>query len=136
MATRKLTSDDLRGIHDFAKQWGKIISRRAYGDQGPGLDVDLTQMEQVAHAAAQGLTAGVLEETTQRQAELLGAQQPCPRCGTSCPMRAAERPLEALGGRLLLQEPKCYCPTCRRDFFPSTAGAEAGHARLQPDDAG
>ncbi len=136
MATRKLTAEDLRGIREFAKQWGKIISRRAYGDQGPGLDVDLAQMEQVAHAAAQGLTAGVLEETTSQQAELLGAQQPCPQCGRCCSIGSAERPVDALGGSFLLQEPKCYCPTCRRDFFPSASRSEAGHARLQPDDAG
>src|SRR4051794_34282900 len=34
-----------------AKQWGKIVVRRAFGEHGPGLDVDLDAMEQVAAAA-------------------------------------------------------------------------------------
>jgi hypothetical protein len=135
MATRKLTPEDLHGIQEFAKQWGKIISRRAFGELGPGLDVDLAQMEQVAHAAAQGLTAGVLEATTGQQATQMGLQQPCPKCGKLCSVGWEERPIDALGGPFLLHEPTCYCPTCRRDFFPSASRSEARHARLQPDNA-
>ena len=48
---------DLQKIHDLAHQWGKIVVRHAFGDDGPGLDVDLAAMEEVAVAAG-GLTAG------------------------------------------------------------------------------
>jgi hypothetical protein len=135
MATRKLTADDLRRIAEVAKDWGKIIVRRAFGDQGPGLDVDLAQMEQIALAAARGLTAGTLEEATAQQAQLLGDQQPCPACGRPCPVTTASRPVDVSGGSFEHREPVCHCPTCRRDFFPSAAAAEAGLARLQPDTA-
>jgi hypothetical protein len=79
MATRSLTKQDEAAIFQLAKQWGKIVVRRAFGDQGPGLDVDLDTMEAVAVAAAQGLTAGALEEATQH------------RRSTSVPSRLARR---------------------------------------------
>jgi hypothetical protein len=133
MATRKLTAGDLEGIRQFAKQWGKIIVRRAYGEQGPDLDVDLAQMEEMAFAAAQGLTAGALEEATGQQGQRLGSEQACPACGKLCSVGTQERPIDVKGGAFQLREPKCYCSTCRRDFFPSASGVEAGCARLQCD---
>jgi hypothetical protein len=86
MASSKLSDKDLAEIHSLAKQWGKIVVRRAFGNDGPGLDVDLDAMEQVAAAAAAGLTAGSLEEATRQQAQRLGAEQPCPACGCLCPV--------------------------------------------------
>ena len=52
MASGKLSDKDLAEIHCLAKQWGKIVVRRMFGDEGPGLDIDLDCMEQVAAAAA------------------------------------------------------------------------------------
>jgi hypothetical protein len=135
MATRKLTPEELQAVTRLAKQWGKIVVREAFGDQGPGLDVDFAQMEQVAQAAARGLTAGALEEATSQQGRQLGDKQPCPTCGRLCTVAATERPIHATGGVVQLHEPKGYCPTCRRDFFPSASGVETGRARLQPGDA-
>ena len=40
MATRKLTPEELQHITRLAKQWGKIVVKHTYGEQGPGLDVD------------------------------------------------------------------------------------------------
>jgi hypothetical protein len=132
MSTRKLTAEDLDRLTQVAKDWGKIIVRRAFGDQGPGVDVDLSQMEQIAQAAARGLTAGTLEEATRQQTQLLGDQQPCPACGRACPVTTGDRPIDVSGGTFQHREPVCYCPTCRRDFFPAATAVEAGHARLQP----
>ncbi len=134
MATRKFTPEELRAITRLAKQWGKIVVRHAFGEQGPGLDVDLAQMEEVAYAAAQGLTAGALEEATSQQGQQLGEQQSCPQCHKLCPVTPDERPILAKGGAFQLREPKCHCPTCRRDFFPSASATQARRARLQPDD--
>src|SRR5258708_2737329 len=78
MASGKLNDKDLAEIHALAKQWGKIVVRRAFGDQGPGLDIDLDTMERIAVAAAAGLTAGALEEATAQQAHLLDGDLPCP----------------------------------------------------------
>src|SRR5947209_5581210 len=40
MASSQLTPQDLQKIRELAAQWGKIVARRAFGDSGPGLDVD------------------------------------------------------------------------------------------------
>src|ERR1700726_3402208 len=79
MATRKLSPEELQAITRLAKQWGKIVVKQAFGAQGPGLDVDFAQMEEVAYAAAQGLTAGALETASSQQGQLLGEKQPCPQ---------------------------------------------------------
>ena len=81
MAAREFSPQDLQKIHDLAHQWGKIVVRHAFGDEGPGLEVDLAAMEEVAVAAARGLTAGALEQATAQQARRLGEALPCPRCG-------------------------------------------------------
>ena len=131
MAARKLKPEDLKRIQELAKGWGKIIVRQHWGEQGPGLDVDLTQMEDVAMAAVQALLAGTLEMATQQQASLLGEQQACPDCGRMCPLKPEERPIVVRTGSTFdHHEPKAHCPACRRDFFPSASGAEIGHARL------
>ena len=124
MASGKLNDKDLAEIHALAKQWGKIVVRRAFGEQGPGLDIDLDTMEQVAATAAAGLTAGALEEATQKQAQHLGAEQPCPTCGRLCPTQPQDRPVVVKGGQFLHREPVGRCPACRRDFFPSASSAE------------
>ena len=126
MATRKLSPEEMQAVTRLAKQWGKIVVKHAFGEQGPGLDVDFAQMEEVACAAARGLTEGALETATTQQSQLLGEQQPCPQCGKLCRVGSQERPLRVKGGVVPLREPKCYCPTCRRDFFPSASGLEAG----------
>ena len=129
MAKRKLSPEELQAITDLARQWGKIVVRRAFGEQGPSLDVDFAQMEEVARAAAQGLTAGALEEATSQQGQQLGEKQPCPTCGRLCTVSSEERPFRVKGGVIQLREPKCHCPTCRRDFFPSASHAEVGCGR-------
>ena len=122
MPSRKLSPQDLQKIHDLAHQWGKIVVRHAFGDDGPGLDVDLDAMEEVAIAAARGLTAGALEQATAQQAQRLGDAQPCPACGQLCPVGHEERPIQVRGGGdFRHRDPLCHCPACRRDFFPSAA---------------
>jgi len=121
MARRTFTPEELQELHHLAARWGKIVARRAFGDDGPGLDVDLDAMEQIAHAAATGLTAGTLQTLLEQQAHALGEQQPCPDCGRPGALRRQERPLQVQGAHLQQSEPVCHCPDCRRDFFPPTA---------------
>ena len=122
MASSQLTPQDLQKIRELAAQWGKIVARRAFGDSGPGLDVDLLALEQVADAAARGLTEGTLATLLQQQAQALPPQQPCPDCGQLCPVAHEGRPLATgHGGTLTYDEPLGHCPACRRDFFPSAA---------------
>lgn len=131
MPRRQLSPQELQEIRAVAARWGKIIARRAFGDQGPGTDVDFQAMEDVARAAAAGLSEGALAVLLGQQADALGTEQPCPDCGRPCTVRQEERSLTFHGGQLTHSEPLCHCPDCRRDFFPPKAPAAPGRSRLQ-----
>jgi hypothetical protein len=120
MPTFGFTSEELNELRTLAAQWGKIVSRRVFGEEGPGLEVDFRTMEQIATAAAQGLTEGTLTLFLQQQAEKLPDQQPCPDCGRLCPTEASQRSLTARGTRVEQVERVAHGPDCRRDFFPPT----------------
>jgi hypothetical protein len=124
MPTPRFTPEELLQLHDLARQWAKIVSKRAFGDDGPGLDVDFRTFEQIATAAAHGLTEGTLQLLLQQQADKLPAEQPCPECGKPCPTKPHTRPLSAQGATVEQAERIAHCPDCRRDFFPpaDTAG--------------
>src|SRR3990172_1054082 len=98
---------------------GKNCCAAAFGEQGPSLDVDFAQMEEVARAAAPGLTAGALEDAPSPPGQPTGKNPPRPPGGRLCPVSSEERPFRVKGGVIQPREPKCHCPTCRRDFFPS-----------------
>src|SRR5262245_8361239 len=118
MTTPQFTPEEPQELHQLAAQWAKIVSKRAFGDAGPGLEVDFRTMEQIASAAAQGLTEGTLQLLLQQQAQRLPEQQPCPDCGRLCPTQPQTRSLTARGARIEQVERVAYCPDCRRDFFP------------------
>jgi hypothetical protein len=129
---RTFSPRQLQAIRDLASRWGKIVARQAFGDAGPGLDVDLAALEQIAEAAAKGVTEGTLSTLLEQQAQQLGGEQPCPDCGRLCRVGREERPLKLRSGPLTQSEPVCHCPDCRRDFFPPAAPAPARQPRLQP----
>lgn len=120
MSQRKLSAEKLQEIRELAAGWGNIVARRALGDEsGPGEGLEFAAMEQLAAAAAAGLTEGTLAVLFERQAQALPKEQPCPDCGRLCPVGHEDRPLAVKGGaRVNLHEPVCHCPDCRRDFFP------------------
>src|SRR5262249_38499108 len=126
MPRRQLTPEMLQEIRDLAAGWGKIVARRAFGDSGPGLDVDFDTMEQIARAAAAGLTEGPLAPAPERPAPSLGAQPPRPASGPPSPVRPHPRALASPGATVPHSEPVCHCPACRRDFFPPAAPAAPG----------
>src|SRR5438309_725025 len=98
MAKRTLSPEDLAAIQEQARRWGKIICKQAFGEQGPGTDVDLTLMEDVAVAALRGLVAGTLEAATSQQAARLGSHHPCPDCRHTCLVRHEPRTVTVRGG--------------------------------------
>ena len=126
MATPRFTPEELDRLRALAAEWGKIVSRRAFGDDGPGLDVDFDTMEQIATAAAHGLTEGTLQLLLQQQADKLPEHQPCPHCGKLCPTEPHTRPLTAQGATVQQAERIAHCPDCRRDFFPPAGPSRAG----------
>ena len=126
MPSSRFTPEELDRLRALAAEWGKIVSKRAFGDDGPGLDVDFRTMEQIATAAAQGLTEGTLQLLLQQQAHKLTDEQACPDCGKLCPTEPSTRSLTAQGAEVEQLERIAHCPDCRRDFFPPADTAGAG----------
>lgn len=118
MSAPHFTAEELDRLRALAAEWGKIVTRRAFGEDGPGLDVDFRTMEQIATAAARGLTEGTLQQMLRQQAQKVPAQSPCPACDRPCPTRPHTRPLTAHGATVEQVERIAHCPDCRRDFFP------------------
>jgi hypothetical protein len=132
MSQRTVSPEKLQEIRELAAGWGKIVARRALGESGPDSPLDFQAMEQVAAAAAGGLTEGTLGTLLEQQAQALAAQQPWPDCGRLCPVGSEDRPLAVQGGSLTLREPVCHCPDCGRDFFPPQDLPASGQPQLQP----
>ncbi|MDY3555891.1 phage terminase large subunit family protein [Gemmata sp. JC717] len=126
MSTPRFTAAELGQLRELAAAWGKIVSKRAFGEDGPGLDVDFRTMEQIATAAAQGLTEGTLQQMLQQQARKVPAQYPCPDCDTPCPTEPHTRTLTAQGAQVEQTEWIAHGPARRRDFFPPADGPGTG----------
>jgi hypothetical protein len=126
MAAGPLTPQELQHLRDLAAQWGKIVARRAFGADGPGLQVDFATFEAIADAVACGLSEGTLTTLLEQQAQALGRESPCPACGQLCPLEREPRPLTCHSGTLTYHEPVGHCPACRRDFFPSALRSAPG----------
>jgi hypothetical protein len=126
MSAPRFTAEELDRLRELAAEWGKIVSKRAFGDDGPGLDVDFRTMEQIAAAAAQGVTEGALQQMLAQQAQKVPDESPCPVCGEPCPTQTRTRVLAAQGTTVRQVERIAHCPACRRDFFPPADGAGVG----------
>jgi hypothetical protein len=118
MAEMKVTPKQLQEVREFAAEWGKIVARRVFGDAGPDASVDFFAMEEVAQAAATGLTEGTLAFLLHKQAATLDELHPCPACQALCPVKTEERTLVVPHAQVPYREPVCHCPSCRKDFFP------------------
>jgi hypothetical protein len=122
MPFRKSSSMDHAKVHQIAEGWGKIVARRVQEEVGPELDLDADAIEQAAVTAARAVAKGTIEELLETKASLLGTEQPCPSCKRLCSVQRDRRTIHFWGGEVAYAEPKCHCPACRRDFFPSTRG--------------
>ncbi len=123
MSSGKLSERKLREIEEVAAGWGKLLARETF-PQGPGLDVTLADMEEVAAQAAKAIVRGAVETMTGEQAKQFGGELPCPTCERMCAVKRKRRPIKVRGGEATLDEPVGHCPACRRDFFPSASGVE------------
>jgi len=133
MASKEAQERMLKEIQEIAEGWGKLIAREAF-PEGPGRDVSLAEMEELAIVASRALVKGAVEAMTAAHGEQLGPEAPCPGCERMCPLEPVPRRVVVRGGEATLSEPVGHCPTCRRDFFPSVAGAEDGWPWVQSDD--
>lgn len=121
---------DSTGVGEMAQGWGKIVARRVHEGVGPDLDLDADEIEQVAMSAACAVARGAIEELLEKKAALLGPEQPCPSCGRMCRVERDPRSIRFWGTEVEYFEPKCHCPACRRDFFPSASGPAPDNAQL------
>lgn len=121
MASGELSADKVKEIEEIAAGWGELLAREAFPG-GPGLEVSLADMEEVAVRASRAMVRGAVEAMAGDQADHLAGEAPCPACGRACPLQPRPRPLTVRGGTATLEEPVGHCPTCRRDFFPSASG--------------
>jgi hypothetical protein len=130
MPFRKSPLMDSTGIGQVADGWGKVVARRVQEEVGPDLDLDADDIEQIAKDAACAVAKGTVEELLERKALLLGPEQPCPECQRLCRVKRDLRTIQFWGAAVEYREPKCHCPACRRDFFPSTRVAAPDTPRL------
>ena len=134
MRKETLSERKLKEIEEVAAGWGKLLAKEAFPN-GPGLNVTLAEMEEVAARACQAIVRGAVETMTGDQAEQFGEESACPSCGRTCPVKRKPRPLTVRGGKATLDELVGHCPACRRDFFPSASGVAGGRSRIQRDDS-
>jgi hypothetical protein len=121
MPFQKSSLMDSTGMGRMAEGWGKVVARRVHEELGPELDVDADDIEQFAKEAACAVAKGTIEELLEKKAAALGPEQPCPACQRLCPLDREPRTMQFWGTSIEYSEPKCHCPACRRDFFPSAS---------------
>ena len=110
--------EDLSNLRDMAYGWGKIVSRRAFGDEGPGLDIDFDSIESLAVDIGQAVIKGAIEETLKTQLKILGDCQPCPQCARACPLDTESRTIQVRGGTIEYAEPLVIARHVAGIFFP------------------
>ena len=123
MARMEVQRRKMQQIQEIAKDWGKQVAREVFPD-GPGLDVSLIEIEELAAVASKALVRGAIETLTSDQAQQMPQEMPCPICGRPCELQVKARPIKVRGGEATLPEPVGHCPACRRDFFPSASRVE------------
>ncbi len=123
MSSKELSERKRHEIEEIARGWGKLLAREAFPD-GPGLDVTLADMEEIAVMASKAVVEGAVETMSEKQSEVIGQQALCPTCSRVCALKRKPRPVVVRGGTATLDEPVGHCPTCRRDFFPSASCIE------------
>jgi hypothetical protein len=92
-------------------------------------EAKFTTIETLALAAGDAVSLEVFEQQFEQQREQSDGEPPrCPHCQAEG-QRVGERDRRLTTRRGLdvpLAEQECYCPGCRRAFFPSVQGVGAG----------
>ena len=122
MATSQQFQDRLRRAVREAVQ--KVLADGDLPEVQEGEACFMT-IETLALAAGDAVSLEVFE---QQLAESGMGPPHCPRCGFEGQrVKQRQRTLQTRRGlKVPLSEQECYCPGCRRAFFPSVPGAGAG----------
>jgi hypothetical protein len=112
----------------FLKEAGAAFDRMMKEDQEQVITFD--QMEdralEVGGKLERWLMERCLEEAARRR--FSGATVSCPHCHKSLPFKgsAKKRTLRGRTGDVSFERKECYCPSCRKAFFPSGCTIETG----------
>jgi len=107
-----------------ARLLGENLSRRAFGERGPDVNVSLADIEQFLRPLVEAMASGFLAVSAKEQTQRLAETLPCPDCGRECLRSDHERTLRAEHGSFAWSEPVCDCLHCKRSFFPSARRAQ------------
>ena len=96
--------------------------------QAAGALVDLERLTvEIGDELTRQLTSSVLASRARE-----AARQPlhlCPDCDKECSIQESEPLiLQGMRGDIEYSEPRCFCPSCRRSFFPGGEDFAASHA--------
>ena len=86
--------------------------------RGPDLDLNFDAIEAVAFQAAQAVIKGTIQQSLSQQQGNSGRPSRARNADESSPWRPNHGNSSYTAPRVQYDEPKCHCPTCRRDFFP------------------
>lgn len=109
----------------LAIQMAEVFSEEVYGSEGPELDSDIDEFEDLAVLAARAAFDAVIARALMLQNQKLPDKLPCPKCEHDCPVKFKERTIQGRMGTATIQEPVCHCPSCERAFFPSAGNVAA-----------
>lgn len=118
---------EFSAVVKLCEKWGRqaaVDSQESPAQAGAGRET-FSQMEESSVLLSQAFQRGFLGAKLEQDATRYGQEQNCPECGKACDRHEEQRPLHVRHGCVELSEPAFYCPRCRRDFFPSTAGVAA-----------
>ena len=120
MATKEELAAKLAG------QMAEMFSAEVYGAEGPDLDCDINEIEELAVLSARAAFDAVIARALELQNQKLPKQLPCPKCQRESPVQFETRTIQGRMGPASIQEPVCHCSVCDRDFFPSAGIVAAG----------
>jgi hypothetical protein len=87
------------------------------------IDIIENEMCELADALANEFASQLLA----RYAEQPSTAEACPKCGRALRhVGHRKRTIVTTRGPVPMEETKCYCPACRRHFFPSVDAAGTG----------
>ena len=110
----------------LARQLAELFAEEVYGSEGPELETDIDEFEDLAVLAARAAFDAVIARALVLQNEQLPPQFPCPDCQRKCRVKLEERTIQGRLGTAGIQEPVCHCSACDRAFFTSAGKLAAG----------
>jgi uncharacterized protein with PIN domain len=117
-----------REKQEFLKLAAEAYDRMMKEDQERMVTFD--QMEDRALEVGEKLERWLMEECLrERGREKAAGEKPnCPQCHKPLRLSATpkERRLRGRTGEVAFKRQECFCPSCRKAFFPSGHGVEAG----------